>query len=86
MDKVYTNNFIIFQDDWNAVVGDCNDNWSNVVGRFTIGKSNQRGNRFLEFCTKNNIILTNTIYIYLHSHNGLTRNQIDKIVIPHSFK
>ena len=63
MDKVYTNNFIIFQDDWNAVVGDCNDNWSNVVGRFTIGKSNQRGNRFLEFCTKNNIILTNTIRV-----------------------
>ena len=43
--------------DWNS-----HANWSNIIGRFSLGQSNQRVNRLLELCTKHNIMLANTTH------------------------
>ena len=67
MVKVHKKYLIIIQGDWNSVVDDSNDNWSNVVGRFVLGKSNQRGNLLLEFCTKHILMIVNTLHLQNNS-------------------
>ena len=64
-----------------------------MVGKFTLGKTNSRGIRLLEFATKHNFTLANTLHpkkdsrkATWHSPNGHTHNQIDFILTPQRFK
>ena len=45
----------IVQGDWNAIVGSGKHNWGNAIGQFSTGVTNERGNRLLEFATKNSL-------------------------------
>ena len=52
---------LIILGDFNARVGADNSTWS-PLGRYGVGKINNNGLRLLEFCTQNNLAITNTFF------------------------
>ena len=58
---------LIIQGDWNSIVDDSNKEWNNAVGQFYIVNNNSRDIRLLEFATKHNFTLANTLYYSLIS-------------------
>jgi len=72
--------------DWNAKLGSTAT--STAVGRFGLGERNEEGDRMVEFCEQNKLLVTNTLFkqpkrrLYTWtSPNGLRRNQIDYITV-----
>jgi len=71
--------------DWNAKVG--SQETPGVTGKFGLGTQNQAGQRLIEFCQKNALVITNTLFqkhnrrLYTWtSPDGQHRNQIDYIL------
>ena len=84
---------LIIQGKWNSILGNSNKEWNNTVGNFAVGNTNSRGIRLLEFATKYNFKLDNTLHpqkdsrkATWHSPNGHTHNQIYCILTPQRFK
>jgi len=49
-------------ENFNAKVGrDC-DTWKGILGQFGYGEENGRGERLLQFCTTNNLMVMNTVF------------------------
>lgn len=87
--------------DITMILRDFNAKVRNIVvdgctGNFGLGDRNQRGNRLIEFCQNEKIIVNNTIFkqpkrhLYTwkaqsDGHNNNIRNQIDYILIRKSF-
>ena len=66
--KVSSDDKIIILGDFNARVG-CNaDLWKVVLGKHCIGKRNDSGLLFLEFCTELQYTITNTLFQQKKSH------------------
>ena len=71
--------------DWNAKGG--SQETPGVTGRFVLGIQNEAGQRVIEFCQENTLVIANTLfqqqkrrfYIWA-SPNGQYRNQIDYIL------
>ena len=81
-DKVYVL-FII--GDWNAKVG--SQETPGVTGKFGLGIQNEAGQRLIEFCQENALVIANTLFqqhkrrLYTRtSPDGQHRNQIDYIL------
>ena len=76
--------------DFNGKVGANGiDIYPENCGKFGLGTMNDEGERLLNFCALNNLAVMNTMYkqrknrlITWISPDGLTRNQIDYILIP----
>ena len=51
---------IILMGDFNAKVGKGHVDSNGVVGNFGFGHGNERGDRLVDFCWLNNLIITNT--------------------------
>ena len=73
--------------DWNAKVG--SQETSGVTGKFGLGIWNKAGQRLIEFCQENALVIVNTLFqqhkrrLYTWtSPDGQYRNQIDYILIP----
>ena len=71
--------------DWNAKVG--NQETPGVTGKFGLGMQNEAGQRLLEFCQENALVIANTLFqqhkrgLYTWtSPDGQHRNQIDYIL------
>ena len=47
--------------DWNAKVG--NQETPGVTGKFGLGAWNEAGQRLIEFCQENALVIANTLYI-----------------------
>ena len=74
--------------DFNAKVGEHGLEGSDAIGKFGLGEANERGERLIDFCNDNELIVTNTLFqqhprrLYTWvSPDGKTRNQIDFILI-----
>ena len=68
--------------DWNAKVG--SQEIPGVIGKFGLGVQNKAGQRLIEFCQENTLVITNTLFrqykrrLYTWtSPDGQYRNQID---------
>lgn len=77
--------------DWNAKVG--KEQHEHVVGKFGLGEKNERGERLIQFCTEQNMFITNTFFqlparrLYTwESPSGMARNQIDFVLLHQQFK
>ena len=78
--------FIIFQSmDWNAKVG--SQETPGVTGKFGLGLWNEAGQRLIEFCQENTLVIANTLFqqqkrrLYIWtSPDGKHRNQTDYIL------
>ena len=55
--------FII--EDWNAKVG--SQETPGVTGKFSLGMQNEAGQRLIELCQENTLVIAN---IHFHQHNG----------------
>ena len=71
--------------DWNAKVG--SQETPGVTGRFGLGVQNEGGQRLIEFCQGNTLVIANTLFqqhkrrLYTWtSPDGQPRNQIDYIL------
>ena len=71
--------------DWNAKVG--SQETPGVTGKFGCGEQNEAGQRLIEFCQENTLIIANTLFqqhrrkLYTcTSTDGQYRNQIDYIL------
>ena len=71
--------------DWNAKVG--NQETPGVTGKFGLGIRNEAGQRLVEFCQENALVMVNTLFkqckrrLYTWtSPDGQHRNQIDYIL------
>ena len=47
---------------WNVKVGCQYKTWRNVIGRYGLSEENERGERLLNFCSVNNLVITNTLF------------------------
>ena len=75
--------FIIW--DWNAKVG--SQETSGVTGKFGLGIRNEAGQRLIEFCQENALVIANTLFpqqkrqLYIcTSPDGQHQNQIDYVL------
>ena len=71
--------------DWNAKVG--SQETPGVTGKFGLGMRNEAGQRLIEFCQENPLVIANTLLqqdkrrLYTQiSPDGQNRNQIDYIL------
>ena len=70
--------------DWNAKVG--SQEIPGVTGKFGLGVQNEAGQRLIEFCQENTLVIANTLLqqhksrLYTSSPDGQHRNQIDYIL------
>ena len=71
--------------DWNAKVG--SQEIPGVTGKFGLGVQNEAGQRLIEFCQENTLVITNTLFqqhkrrLYTWtSPDGQHQNQIDYIL------
>ena len=77
--------------DWNAKVG--NQEITGVTGKFGLGIQNEAGQRLIEFCQENALVIANTLFqqhkrrLYTWtSPDGQHRNQIDYILCRQRWK
>ena len=71
--------------DWNAKVG--SQKTPGITGKFSLGVQNEAGQRIIEFCLENTLIIANTLFLQNKrrlytwtSLDGQHRNQIDYIL------
>ena len=77
--------FLFIIGDWNAKVG--SQEIPGVTGKFGLGMRNEAGQRLIEFCQENALIIANTLFqqpkrrLYTWtSPDGKYQNQIDNIL------
>ena len=87
INKIPSKDITIIIGDFNAKVGNDLES-NNAIGKFGLGKANERGERLVDFCNDNELTVTNTLFqqhprrLYTWiSPDGKTRNQIDYILI-----
>lgn len=85
----------IVMGDFNAKIGE--DIVHGVVGRFGLGERNERGDRLVQFCQEQKLIIANTLFklpprrLYTwtspaHTAKNIVRNQIDFVLVNERFK
>jgi len=89
--KKYRQDRLIIYGDFNAKVGAGNK--SDVNGIYGIGRRNKRGERLVQFCKENSLVIGNTLFkqhprrtFTWTSSDGQTRNQIDYMLIQNRWK
>lgn len=53
---------VVLLGDLNARVGNDHETWSGCLGRFGVGNMNENGQRLLEFCSRHNLSITNSLF------------------------
>lgn len=91
IDRTSRQDLLIFMGDLNAKVGQ--GKHGNITGRFGLGERNEAGDRLIDFCTTNQLSITNTFYqhhkrrLYTWTApNGVYKNQIDYICVCQRWK
>jgi len=93
LDKIPKHDIVILMGDWNAKVGDQQDG-EGVVGHHGLhGERSEDGERFLELCASNNMVITTTLFPHkdIHKHtwvspDACTKNQIDYMAMCGKFR
>ena len=89
--EVKSTEVLIISGDFNAKVGEGQQD--DIVGKYGLGERNERGERLIQFCEENNLMIANT-HFRKHSKNLYTwkspgdciRNQIDYILVRKRFR
>ena len=62
MNNTPASEMLILMGDFNAKVGTDTQNWDGVLGKFSLGECNERGEKLLNFCATNGLFLANTCF------------------------
>ena len=91
IERVQKKDMLVVMGDYNAKVG--RNLEGEVGGRFGLGDMNESGERVVNFCLENNLVITNTMFKHhqrkmytWNSPDGHTKNQIDYIMISKRFR
>ena len=84
---------LIVSGDLNAKVGSDNRGHERVMGKHGIGEDNENGERLIDFCATNDLVIGGTLFAHKNIHKGTwvspddrTVNQIDHICISGRFR
>ena len=79
--------------DFNAKISNDNTGLETVMGREGIGERNDNGERFVEFCASNQLVIGGSIFQHKQIHkitwvspDAVTENQIDHVCINKKFR
>ena len=61
VDSVHKHGILLVMGDLNAKVGEDNEGYKNIRGSHGVGERNDNGERLLDFCGLNNLVVTGTI-------------------------
>lgn len=91
--RIPKHDLIVLAGDLNAKVGGDHMTWPAVIGKFGIGEMNNNGQRVLELCAQNGLLLGATHFQHKDIHkytwkspDGKIRNQIDHIIVNRKWK
>lgn len=83
----------LFLGDLNAKVGTCNVGIEHVMGKEGLGTKNDNGDRLIDFCTRQELVIGGTLFPHKDIHKTTwispderTKNQIDHICINKKFR
>jgi len=62
IDGTCSQDLILVIGDFNVKVGRDRSNWKGVLGKFGYGEENERGERLMNFCLSNNLMVMNTMF------------------------
>ena len=62
MDSVHKHDILLVMGDLNAKVGEDNKGYENIIGSHGVGERNDNGERHVDFCRLNNLVVTGTIF------------------------
>ena len=93
VDKLSMKDVNIVMGDMNAKVGKDNRGFEHIMGKHGTGEANDNGERFLDFCALNNLVIGGTIFPHKRIHkttwvspDGRTENQIDHFCVARKFR
>nr|XP_054755300.1 craniofacial development protein 2-like [Lytechinus pictus] len=88
IDSIPGHDMKVVMGDLNAKVGNNNTSYDRAMGKYGCGVMNENGERLVEFCSINNLVIGGTLFQHKDIHtltwyspNGRDRNQIDHIMI-----
>ena len=88
VDSVHKHDMLIVMGDLNAKVGEDNEGYENIIRSHGVGERNDNGERLVDFCGLNNLVVTGTIFPHKLIHRqtwtspgGKTKNQIDHVLV-----
>ena len=70
--------FLFIIGDWNAKVG--SQETPGVTGKFGLGVQNEAGQRLIEFCQENALVIANTLFQQHHGHHQMINTEIRLII------
>uniref|UniRef100_H2YWZ5 Reverse transcriptase domain-containing protein n=1 Tax=Ciona savignyi TaxID=51511 RepID=H2YWZ5_CIOSA len=92
IDSIPSRDVKLLMGDFNAKVGSQNIS-NSTLGRYGLGQLNERGENLVEFCSTNNLSITNTMFKHHPRHlytwvspDQKTRNQIDYILLGQKWR
>ena len=68
--SVPPSDLLVIMGEFNAREGSDNSNWRSVLGPHGIGECNENGKRLLDFCTSNQLLVTNTWFQHKLLHQA----------------
>uniref|UniRef100_A0A8C4XXD4 Endonuclease/exonuclease/phosphatase domain-containing protein n=1 Tax=Gopherus evgoodei TaxID=1825980 RepID=A0A8C4XXD4_9SAUR len=84
---------IILMGDFNTKIGPDNTGYKQVMGTHTLGEMSENGERFVDLCALNNLVIEGSIFPHKRIHKstwvspaGTTENQIDHVCISKKFR
>ena len=88
VEKTPRHDLLVIMGDLNAKVGNDNTDYERVMGKHGMGTRNDNGERLVEFCAMNNLVIGGTLFTHRDIHkltwnspNGRDSNQIDHLMI-----
>ena len=83
----------ILMGDFNAKIGQDNTGYEEVMGRYGLGEMNENGERFVDFCAMNNLVIGGSTFPHRRIHkatwispDAVIENQIDHICMAKKFR
>ena len=75
--------FTLLLGDFNARVGNDSSSWKGVIGAFGPKEKNRNGDRLLDFCALNHLVVTNTLFKHRECHQHTWFHPAEKNATGH---